>query len=572
MERSRLAWPWGGIVVRICLPALLSLAAGCTADRPIHIRIDPNVRRPNPAAVVFFVDGFGERQFEEALAENRVPNIAQHIMARGVRVEAAVSCLPSITYANATSFITGRLTGHHGIVANRWFEPSTGRFQDYCLIRTYQLVDRDYTSSPTIYDILRDRVSVNIQLAVRRGVTHDIDNWMSSGVNWFFHNHVGTDCLVAQQFEFIGEETRSWGRWPDLILVYFPAADHMAHQFGPRSAQYRAAIANVDVQVGRVCEALREIGMYDRTYLCLVSDHGMVEVGEANVFDVPAVLASRTGKRVWVNRLTERGDEAQVLRDYGYVVAINGSRWAAIYPQPSSLREPASDAARLSQALERREVETIRSGAEPAGLDPRTDLPGWLVEAVDHPGVELAAVSFRPGRVHVFNKAGSALITRTDGPTVRHAVYQRPDRAVFEHDGSALHLGGDAASDSRAWLQLTANDRYPDFVPQIAAMFDSERAGNIVLFAAEGWDFSVDDPAGGHGSVVAGDMRVPMIFAGPGLQGGARIPAARNCDLMPTLLHLLEAEPILPDGRPVDIDGVDLLRSESAADVSKAER
>jgi arylsulfatase A-like enzyme len=90
-------------------------------------------------------------------------------------------------------------------------------------------------------------------------------------------------------------------------------------------------------------------------------------------------------------------------------------------------------------------------------------------------------------------------------------------------------------------------------------MFDSERAGSIVFFAAEGWDFSSDDPAGGHGSILAAEMRVPMLFAGPGLSPGGIVPFARTCDLMPTLLGLLGAEPILEDGSRVDIDGINLL-------------
>ncbi|MFH1417487.1 MAG: alkaline phosphatase family protein [Planctomycetota bacterium] len=539
----RIAPPGQG---RGLLPGVLAVVSlclcGCAADRPLNVHVPKDVRLPDRAAVVFFIDGFGETQFEQALAEGRIPNIAAHLLDRGVRVEKAVTCVPSITYAISATFITGRLPGHHGIVSNKWFEPSTGRFQNYCYIKTYQRVDQDYDESPTIYDILGRRVTVSIQTAIRRGVTHTIDNWATSGINWFFGNTLGVDCLVAQRLELIAERTQGWGRWPDLIWVYFPGDDRIGHLHGPRSPQYAKAIANIDRQIGRVCDALADIGMYDRTCLCLVSDHGMVEVAPEQYFDIPAFLAERTGGRVWSNDYTEPGDEERLLRDYDYACAVSASRWAAVWPLPRVMQEPWLLA------------------------DARSLLPSWVAEAIDHPAVELAAVSFRPGRVHAFTKRGHALIVRHEGKPDRYAVYQRPGEEILDHASADSGAGGAEFADSRQWLRLTADSRYPDFVPQIVAYFDSERSGNIVFFAADGWDFSKENPRGGHGSILPGEMRVPMVLAGPGLSGAVRIPFARNTDVMPTLLHLLGAEPVLPDGTRVDIDGTNLLPSSALGD------
>ena len=557
---------------------------------------------------MFFIDGFGRRQFDEALAEGRIPNIARHILDRGVRVESGVTCIPSITYAISVTFLTGKYPGHHGIVSNKWFEPSTGRYQNYCYIKTYQRVDDDYRASPTIYEILHDRVTVSIQAAMRRGCTHTIDNWATSGINWFFDNITGVDSLVAQRFELIAEHARRWGRWPDFIWVYFPGTDNIGHRFGPNSDRYKQAVANVDRQIGRICDALQDIGMYDRTYLCLVSDHGMVPVKRDNVFDIAAFLRERTGAKVWNNRFTEPGDEARLLSEYDYAVAITASRWSAVYPIPTSRHASVAEIKALAAMLQNADEEpraSARAALEVLELDTTTQgeqqldsgatklargvavhhmgmyppsklggswghsiLPTWLREAVDHPAVELAAISFRRGEVHLFSKSGYSVVTRSNDPNERHTVWQHPAGGVFEpgelpaktrFEDETTRLVAPGASDSRAWLRATADSRYPDLVPQIVAMFDSERAGNIVFFAAEGWDFSTDDPAGGHGSILADDMCVPMLFAGPGLAAGGTIPFSRTCDLAPTLLYLLDAEPVLKDGTRVDMDGINLL-------------
>jgi arylsulfatase A-like enzyme len=548
-----------------CFLALMTSLAGCAADRPIHVRIDNGIRLPDRAAVIFFIDGLGLDQFEEALTENLVPNMARHILHRGVRVQTAVACIPTITYANAVTFLTGRVPGHHGVVASKWFEPSTGRYQNYCFAGTYQDVDQDYSSSPTIYELLSSRVSVNVQLAIRRGATHSIDNWALSGINWFFENQRGVDCLVAQQFELVAERTRWWGRWPDLIMAYFPGADHMAHQYGPASPEYKKTIANIDKQIGRICGALQDIGVYDRTYLCLVSDHGFAPVKPQQVFDIAAVLAEETKGRTWVGDPAAPEQGRRILKEYDYAVAVGGSRWAAVYPLPLVLQAVDSPMRQFADSLERLETTPSTDGLQDVSAEPQVPAPPWLTQAVAHPGVELIACCFRPGRVHILTQNGQALIERTAQRPFRHRVHRVTGARLFESEAVAPSDGAEV-DDGRAWLRATANDPYPDFVPQIVASFDHERAGNIVLFAAEGWDFSHNDPYGGHGSILRREMQVPMLFAGPGLRPGGVIPCARNCDLMPTLLHMLTGESRPLDGTRVDIDGVDLIPSTNFGD------
>ncbi|MFQ6049217.1 MAG: hypothetical protein ACE5K7_07625, partial [Phycisphaerae bacterium] len=93
---------------------------------------------------------------------------------------------------------------------------------------------------------------------------------------------------------------------------------------------------------------------------------------------------------------------------------------------------------------------------------------------------------------------------------------------------------------SRQWLAATATAQIPDFVGQIVELFDSPRAGDVVLFARPGWSFNSSDLAG-HGSIYAGEMRVVMAFAGPGIPAGRAIDYARNSDVLPSVVELLGA-------------------------------
>ncbi len=542
----------------IVLPALLlAMLSACAADRPLRVALEPEIDRPERAAVVFFIDGLGRRSFDMALAEGRLPNISRHLVKRGVTVDRAVTCIPSITYAASVSLLTGCGPGRHGVVSNKYLDPESGRFRNYCYIKTYQQVDLDYRSAPTIYERLPDRVTVSIQAAMRRGCTHTIDNWATSGINWFFENKTGVDCLVAQAFELIARRSPGWGQWPDLIWAYFPATDAMGHLYGPDSPPYLAALANADRQIGRICGALHDIGMYDRTTLCLVSDHGMVSVRPDGLFDIAGhIQAAARPARGWHDLPTTRADQARLLAEYDLAVAVTAGRWAAVYPL-AARRGADDDSNACSSALLERELSAAQTGKIETGV--AACLPAWAATALAQPAVEMLACSFRPGAVHLFSRDRYALILRTREPAERHAVLQPAAGGVFAPAELPDPPSDAGPSDRRWWMEATAAARYPSFVPQVVAMFDTPRAGHFVFFAAEGYRFADEDPAGGHGSILTEDILVPMILAGPGVPADTNIRFASVCDVAPTLLRLLGGDIDATAGDPVDMDGRVLL-------------
>ena len=87
-------------------------------------------------------------------------------------------------------------------------------------------------------------------------------------------------------------------------------------------------------------------------------------------------------------------------------------------------------------------------------------------------------------------------------------------------------------------------------MPQLAAYFRARRAGDIAVFAAEGWDFGNRHSAG-HGGLNRGEMCFPLILAGPGVPHG-RLETAQAVDIMPTILHWLgKPIPDALDGQPL---------------------
>jgi len=146
---------------------------------------------------------------------------------------------------------------------------------------------------------------------------------------------------------------------------------------------------------------------------------------------------------------------------------------------------------------------------------------------------------------------GDAVASPTAGGAVSCRIIQGDDPLGYSAAMPPSMLYGKPHT-AQEWLKATADTEYPDLVPQIMAYFDAPRAGDILVFAAPGWDFHNRNKAG-HGGVRPGERFTVMLLAGPGVPHERRTAPVRSVDLAPTLLDLL--------GRPVpaDLDGRSLL-------------
>ncbi|HUU83690.1 MAG TPA: alkaline phosphatase family protein [Phycisphaerae bacterium] len=515
------------------LPILLG---GCVEHLPISIRLDPEVERPPRAVVLISVDGFAANKFDQFLDAGDLPNIQRLLVDRGVRVRRAVAGQPTITYASFSTILTGRHAGHHGILGNKWFDRYALVFRNYATMATYRWVGDDYLA-PNLFEQLAPASTVSIQNANCRGATRTIDNWASSGLRWFVGAFETVDQLIPLRMELIAEQANTWGAWPRLIHAYMPAVDEVGHHYGADSPRYRRAAVNVDRQVGRLFAAVQAAGMTDRTFFVFLSDHGHVPTFPASYFDVAKHLRS-AGLTVQDKPFDARTLE-QRRRHYDNVDAVviaGGDRRAVIHlPGPGGWHE-------------RPQFDTVRAMIDPTRQSPATL---WENGAVK---LALAARHDDDGQrtIEVYSRKGHSRLTRRrngDAPVYGYEIVTTD--ALDGLIPTGLH-------DAETWLTLTADSPLPDFVVPLVELFDSPRAGDIMLVARKDWEF-VPHHRGGHGGVDADDVLVPMVFAGPDLPQGATIDHARLVDIAPTILGLLAGAGDAPPD-PSTFDGIDRSR------------
>ena len=76
--------------------------------------------------VVFLFDGTNPNVLYDMAARGEAPNTARLIDQGTGFLHGAMAGLPTVTLANHTSILTGRLPGHHGILHNAWFDRRSG--------------------------------------------------------------------------------------------------------------------------------------------------------------------------------------------------------------------------------------------------------------------------------------------------------------------------------------------------------------------------------------------------------------------------------------------------------------
>jgi hypothetical protein len=108
---------------------------------------------------------------------------------------------------------------------------------------------------------------------------HDLK--VEKGFAYGFYMSPFSDELVADlALAFLSNPGVKLGRGPgtDALLVSFSGFDNIAHRYGPESEEALDVLARVDVQIGRLLEALdRERG---RTVVALSADHGFLPLGQ----------------------------------------------------------------------------------------------------------------------------------------------------------------------------------------------------------------------------------------------------------------------------------------------------
>jgi predicted AlkP superfamily pyrophosphatase or phosphodiesterase len=247
-----------------CLAALLVL---CTT---VSAQVLDGHNGPNSAAqqskhyvILVSLDGF---RYDYARKYNAT-NLLAMAAAGATAPDGMLPCYPSVTFPNHYSIVTGLYPEHHGIVANRFYDPARNQ--------TYSYTDQATSSDGSWYSgvplwVLAEQQHMRSASFFWPSSNARIGNTLPS-YYLEFKDGVSSQARVDQAIAWLSllPEQR-----PHFILLYFPQVDHAGHQFGPDSPEVADAVADVDSAVGHLLAGVHRLNL--PVDVIVVSDHGMV--------------------------------------------------------------------------------------------------------------------------------------------------------------------------------------------------------------------------------------------------------------------------------------------------------
>lgn len=447
-----------GNLARLLAAATLILSAcGASSDAaPQGAPASP--RAAIEHVIVVSADGLMPAAYLEpgALA---VPTL-RAMVAGGAYADGAESVMPSVTYPAHTSIVTGVRPAAHGITTNKAFDPLLENQDGW---RWYA----EDIAVPTLWTAARARGLnvgiVNWPVSVGAEVDAVVPEYWRAGTpeDAKLIRALSTRGLLAEverrhpdfyrryqppevddtAFTDIAEIVLEAEK-PNLLLVHLWNVDDEQHSRGPGSAEAAAAIEKTDAQLARLIAAARRAGIWDRTALVLVSDHGFAPISRrvrpgVRLVEAGLVTLDPAGKpKSWKASVS--------ANDGGALFYVNGD-------------DPAAAAA-LRELLD---AEAARAGS-------------WVGSIIDRDGLRAMgadpaaafAVDGAPGFGFTGGYTGAAVEALAPGKAAHGYAPSRPEMAaslvVYGPPVAAGELGRvrliDVAPTIATWLGLDLGD------------------------------------------------------------------------------------------------------------------
>jgi hypothetical protein len=233
-----------------------------------------------PARLLILVlDAFAAKYCTRAIAPHLVRAGEEGAWVRG----GGRAVLPSVTYPNHASLVTGLAPADHGIFATSTFTKGGIRPSRDVGARGTSLLDAARTAGLRTAVVVGD---ANILGVV--GASRCDAHWPPAGVL-----PPGTPLVrgYAANAVTCGALLETLERGADVVLCQLDNTDGVSHEYGPDSPEAVAAHAEADGLVGRLLDGLRRDARWHETVVAVISDHGQIARDlEAPPIDVPGAL------------------------------------------------------------------------------------------------------------------------------------------------------------------------------------------------------------------------------------------------------------------------------------------
>lgn len=260
------------------LAVLAALTVASCATAPTPVAQSPGAAAASQAGradlvILVSIDGFGP----DYLGKGQTP-VMDGLVAGGASGPMRPS-FPSVTFPNHYTLVTGLHPDHHGVVGNRFTDAHLGVF-------TMASKETGFWDQGEPIWVTAEKAGIRTGTMFWPGSEVEI-HWVRPSQWTPFDQGMPGDARVDRVLSWLDLPA---DQRPKLETLYFDIVDTAGHRNGPDAAETRAAVASVDASIGRLVEGLKARGVYDRTMLVLVSDHGMAATSPDRVVWIDDII------------------------------------------------------------------------------------------------------------------------------------------------------------------------------------------------------------------------------------------------------------------------------------------
>ena len=257
------------------------------------------IQEDQPPLIIVSLDGMDWRVLKSQIA---VTDNLNFVARTGVKAEYMKNVVPSSTWPNHHTILTGLYSESHGIVANRFWDP----VYEEMFVFGYDCSNFDpkfYNESEPIWLTLQKQGGRSASYFWPATTSYHVKpTYYAKETCW-----PGFDCSAVNPKDLPRYRNRTlpgfppyvhcafnlradlWsGRvnkvveWlqaeqpPHFVSLYFSEPDNTGHAHGPFTQEYKSMVENVDVNaVGFLLKRLSDTNLLPKVNLIIVSDHGM---------------------------------------------------------------------------------------------------------------------------------------------------------------------------------------------------------------------------------------------------------------------------------------------------------
>jgi len=191
----------------------------------------------------------------------------------GVRAESMKPIFPSKTFPNHYSLATGLYADNHGIVLNNFYAED--------LNKDYNKKDKSTVREGAFYG-----GEPMWNTAVKNGLKSATLFWVGSEADiQGIHPTYWKKYNQKMPFEDRIDTVINWlklpyAKRPHLVMWYYHEPDHTGHGFGPKSAETKQVVEQIDSWLSDFFREAQKLPIYDSIDFIFVSDHGMTELSQ----------------------------------------------------------------------------------------------------------------------------------------------------------------------------------------------------------------------------------------------------------------------------------------------------